>query len=82
MQILNAVISSMGMHVGGSLQGGTGNADHMNSVRTMRSIYFPPMSLVVRAYFFACISLADLYVICQSFNCIRSLKLEYINKSY
>jgi hypothetical protein len=30
-RILNAVISSMGMHVGGSSQGGTGNADHMNS---------------------------------------------------
>ena len=39
MQIINAVISSIGMHGGVPLQDGTGNADNSTTVSNIQSTY-------------------------------------------
>jgi len=48
MQIMNAAISSMGMHGGVSSQGGTGNADNSNSVSSIHMSYFLSTSHSIR----------------------------------
>lgn len=40
LQIINAVISSIGMHGGVPFQGGAGSADNTTTVSNIRSAYF------------------------------------------